>query len=53
MTLKLSSYLLSKFSRVPFTIVLISGISTMVNGDGTLLNFGKRYEDNLRVIFDQ
>ena len=23
----------------------------MVNG--TLLNFGKRYEDNLRVIFDQ
>ena len=27
------------------------GISTMVNG--TLLNFGKRYEDNLRVIFDQ
>ena len=46
MTLKLSSYLLPKFSRV-----LISGISTMVNG--TLLNFGKRYEDNLRVIFDQ
>ena len=36
---------------MPFTIVLISGISTMVNG--TLLNFGKRYEDNLRVIFDQ
>ena len=27
------------------------GINTMVNG--TLLNFGKRYEDNLRVIFDQ
>ena len=51
MTLKLSSYLLPKFSRVPFTIVLISGISTMVNG--TLLNFGKRYEDDLRVIFDQ
>ena len=55
MTLK-SSYL-PKFSRagksdrVPFTIVLISRISTMVNG--TLLNFGKRYEDNLRVIFDQ
>ena len=23
----------------------------MVNG--TLLNFGKRYDDNLRVIFDQ
>ena len=34
-----------------FTIVLISGISTMVNG--TLLNFGKRYEDDLRVTFDQ
>ena len=33
------------------TIVLISGISTMVNV--TLLNFGKRYEDDLRVIFDQ
>ena len=33
-----------------FTIVLIV-ISTMVNG--TLLNFGKRYEDDLRVIFDQ
>ena len=30
------------------TIVLISGISTMVNG--TLLNFGKRYKG---VIFDQ
>jgi hypothetical protein len=44
MTLKLSSYLLPKFSRVPFTIVLINGISTMVNG--TLLNFGTRYEDN-------
>ena len=27
------------------------GISTMVND--TLLNFGKRYKDNLRVIFDQ
>ena len=26
-------------------------ISTMVNG--TLLKFGKRYEDDLRVIFDQ
>ena len=44
MPLKLSSYPLPKFSRVPFTIVLISGISTMVNG--TLLNFGKRYEDD-------
>ena len=51
MTLKLSLYLLPKFSRLPFTIVLISEISTMVNG--TLLNFGKRYEDDLRVIFDQ
>ena len=48
MTLKLSSYLLPKFSRVPFTIVLISGISTMVIG--TLLNFGKRYEDDLKVL---
>ena len=36
---------------MPFTIVLISRISTMVNG--TLLNFGKRYEDDLRVILDQ
>ena len=51
MTLKLSSYLLPKISRVPFTIVLISRISTKVNG--TLLNFGKRYEDDLWVIFDQ
>ena len=40
-----------KFSRVPFTTVLIIGISTM--GNGTLLNFGKRYVDDLRVIFDQ
>ena len=31
---------------------IVSGISsTMVND--TLLNFGKRYEDELRVIFDQ
>ena len=51
MTLKSSLYLLPKFSRVPFTIVLIPVISTMVNG--TLLNFGKRYEDDLRVIFNQ
>ena len=49
--LKLSSYLLPKFSRVTFTIVLIPLISTMVNG--TLLNIGMRYEDDLRVIFDQ
>ena len=51
MTLKLSLYLLPKFSRVPLTIVLIPLTSTIVNG--TLLNFGKRYKDNLRVIFDQ
>ena len=51
MTLKLSSYLLPKFSRVPFIILIISLISTMVNG--TLLNFGKIYEDDLRLIFDQ
>ena len=44
MTLKLSSYILPKFSTVPFTIVLISGISAMVND--TVLNFDKRYEDN-------
>ena len=31
------------------------GISTLISimVNGTLLNFGKRYEDNLRVIFDQ
>jgi hypothetical protein len=51
MALNSSSYHLPKFSRVPLIIVLISKISTKVNG--TLLNFGKRYEDNLRVIFDQ
>ena len=51
MTLKSSSYHLPKFSRVPLIIVLINKISTMVNG--TLLNFGKRYEDDLRVIFYQ
>ena len=51
MTLESSSYLLPKFSRVPLTIVLIGEISAMVNG--TLLNFGKRYKDNLRDIFDQ
>ena len=53
MTLKSSSYLLPKFSRVPLTMVVHTnkGISTM--GNGTLLNFGKRYEDNLMVIFDQ
>ena len=51
MTLESSLYILPKFSRVPFTIVLISRISTVVNG--TLLNFRKRYEDDLRVIFDK
>ena len=51
MTLNLSSYLIPKFSTVPFTIVLIPLISTIVNG--TLLNFGERYKDDLRVIFDQ
>ena len=51
MTLKLSLYLLPKFSTVPFTIALISSVSTKVNG--TVLNFGKRYKDNLRVTFDQ
>ena len=50
MTLKLSSYLLPKFSRVPFTIyiILILLISTMVNG--TLINFGKIYEDYLAKV---
>ena len=42
--------ILLKFSRVPLTIVLIVEISTY---NGTLLNFGKRYEDNLRVSFEQ
>ena len=52
MTLNSSLYLLPKFSRVPLTIVSSNnkGISTMVND--TLLNFDKRYKDNLRVIFD-
>ena len=47
MTVKLSWYLIAKFSRVPFTIVLIPLTSTMVN------SFGKRYEDDFRIIFDQ
>ena len=51
MTLKTSLYLLPKFGTVPITIVLIPVISIMVNG--TVLNFGKRYEDDLSVIFDQ
>ena len=50
MTLNLSLYLLPKLSTVSFTIALISLISTMVNG--TVLNFGKRYKDDLMVIFD-
>ena len=38
---------------MPFNILVLIPlmISTMVNG--TLLNFGKRYENDLRVIFDQ
>ena len=51
MTLKSSSYLLPKFISGPLTIGLILLIITIVNG--TLLNFGKRYKDNLRAIFDQ
>ena len=51
MTLKSYSDLLTKFGRVTIIIVLIALISSIVNG--TLLNFGKRYKDGLRVIFDQ
>ena len=51
MTIDLSSYLLPKFSRMSFTIVLILLFSTMVNIP--LLNFGKIYKDDFRVIFDQ
>ena len=52
MTLNFSLYLIPKFGRVPFTTVLIrESVHTMVNG--TLLYFGKRYDNNLRVIFDQ
>ena len=47
MTIKLSSYLLPKLSRVPFTIELIPLISTMV--DDTLLNFGKLYSSVAEV----
>ena len=43
MTLKLSLYLLPKLSTVPFTIVLIFGISAV---NGTVLNSGKRYDDD-------
>ena len=50
-TLETYRDLLPKFSRVEFTTVIILFISTMVNG--TLLNFGKKYEDDLSVIFDQ
>ena len=48
MTLKSSSYLLSNFSRVPLTIVLIRGISTMVNG--TMLNFGLDALSNKKIL---
>ena len=51
MTLKSSLYLLLKFSTVPFTIVLISSVSTVVNG--TVLNFAKRYKNDLSVNVDQ
>ena len=37
---------------MPLTIVLIPLISSSIV-NGTMLNFGKKYEDNLRVIFDQ
>ena len=52
----ITKYLLRFFdclvhANLSATIVLISEISTMVNG--TLLNFSKIYEDNLRIIFDQ
>ena len=50
-SVKSSLYLLLEFSTVPFTKVLITGISTMVNG--TVLNSGKRYKDDLMVIFDK
>ena len=48
--------LITKSSVSPLNIFWIinkdnKGISTMVNG--TLLKFGKRYEDNLQVIFGQ
>ena len=49
---KLSLYLLPKFSRVPAIYHSADSlINTIVNG--TLLNFGKRYKDGLRVIFDK
>ena len=41
MALKSSSYLFPKFRAVPFTIELITGISTMVNV--TVPNFGKSF----------
>ena len=49
MTLKSSLYLIPKFSAIKHSTN--KGNSTMENG--TLLNFGKRYENNLMVIFDQ
>ena len=54
MTLKSSLYLLPKFSRVPLTIVLIRlSVVVLHIVNGTMLNFGKRYEDNLMVTFNQ
>ena len=53
MTLKSPLHLLLKFSRVPLTIVLIRKISTYYDKWHSDINFGKRYEDNFRVIFDQ
>ena len=35
---------------MPITILILL---TSSMGNGSLLNFGKRYEDNLMVIFDQ
>ena len=51
MALKSSSYLLAKFSSVSITIVLVMLIRITVNN--TQLNFGKRYEDDLGVIFEK
>ena len=52
MTLQSFWYLsLAKVQQSAINHSTNEGISTMVNG--TLLNFGKKYEDNLRVIFDQ
>ena len=47
----LQLYLLPKFSRVPFTIILIPLLVLL--WFMALLIFDKRYKDDLRVIFDQ